>query len=149
GRGAALASEERSGDLPGRVGTLLDIDREGEEVEAVTRVLPGARRAQDHRVFVEVGGDGALRLLREAAGLEPDGTGAELAVVDDGFGELDLGTFHEVSLLAAAMRAAHASEQERAGRAIARAVSRTCRLDLVNSRSTPSGCRIRSGNHHR
>src|SRR5690606_40754027 len=55
GRGAALATEERSGDLPGRVGTLLDIDREGEEVEAVTRVLPGARRAQDHRVFVEVG----------------------------------------------------------------------------------------------
>src|SRR5690606_28773582 len=97
GRGAALATEERSGDLSCRVGALFDVDRQGEEVEAVTRVLPGARRAQDHRVFIEVRGNGALRLLCESAGFEPDGAGAELAVIDDGLGELDFGTFHEVS----------------------------------------------------
>jgi len=33
-------------------------------------------------------------LLREPAGLEPDGAGAELAVVDDGFGDCDLRTLH-------------------------------------------------------
>jgi len=30
----------------------------------------------------------------DATGLEPDGAGAERAVIDDGFGELDVGTLH-------------------------------------------------------
>src|SRR5690606_6711214 len=80
----------------GRVRALLDVDREREEVEAFPRVLADARGGQEHGVLVQVGGDGALRLLREAAGLEADDALAELAVVDDGFGELDLGTLQGV-----------------------------------------------------
>src|SRR5690606_17964642 len=81
GRGTTLTAEERSGDLAGGVGTLLDIDRQGEEVEAVARVLRHARRGQQHRVLVEVGRDSALRLLGQTTGLEPDGTGAVRTVV--------------------------------------------------------------------
>ncbi len=95
GGGTALTTEERAGDLAGGVGALLDVDRQREEVEVVLRVLAGARRGQQHRVLVEVGGDCPLSLLREAAGLEPDGALAELAVVQDGFGELDLWTLQE------------------------------------------------------
>ena len=94
GRGAALAAEERAGDLAGGVGALFDIDRQREEVEAVARVLARAGGAEDHGVLVEVRGNRALGLLREPAGLEPDGALAELAVVENGFGELDFGTLH-------------------------------------------------------
>ena len=98
-RGATLATEERTGDLAGRVRTLFDIHREGEEVEPVARVLARAGGAQKHGVFVQVRGDRALGLLREPAGFEPDGALAELAVIQHGLGELDFGTLHEVSLL--------------------------------------------------
>src|SRR5690606_35162264 len=144
-RGTTLATEERAGDLAGGVGTLLDVDRQGEEVEAVTRVLRHARRGEQHRLLVEVGRDGALRLLSQTSGFEPDGAGAVRTVVQNGFGELDLGTFHEVSLLAAAIRAANASEQERAGRTWARTAMRTDRLDLVNSRRAPTRPRTNAG----
>jgi hypothetical protein len=59
-------------------------------------VLAGAGGGQDHGFFVQVRGDRALGLLREAAGLEPDGALAELAVVQNGFGELDFGTLQGV-----------------------------------------------------
>ena len=97
GGGAALATEERAGDLAGGVRALFDVDGQREEVEAFARVLAGAGGREEHRLFVEVRGDGALRLLRETAGFEPDGAGAERAVVENGFGECDFRTFQEVS----------------------------------------------------
>ena len=139
GRGAALATEERSGDLAGGVRALLDVDREREEVEAVTRVLRHGGGREEHGVLVEVRRDGALGLLGETTGLETDGAGAELAVVQNGFGELDLGAFHEVLLLAAAIRTATQSEQERAGRA-RRA---QCRAPAAWIWSTVEGLRLR------
>jgi hypothetical protein len=57
-------------------------------------VLPGRGGRQEHGLAVEVGDGGAGGLLGQAAGLEADGAGAEAAVVDDGLGELDLGSLH-------------------------------------------------------
>ncbi|MDQ1177379.1 hypothetical protein QE416_002115 [Microbacterium sp. SORGH_AS 421] len=96
GRGATLAAEERAGDLAGGVRALFDVDGQREEVESFTRVLAGAGGRQEHRLFVEVGGDSALSLLSEASGLEPDGTGAETAVVENGFSGGNFWTFQEV-----------------------------------------------------
>src|SRR5690606_15319401 len=119
GGGAALTAEERAGDLAGGVRTLFDVDGQREEVEAFARLLAGAGGRQEHRLLVEVGGDGALRLLGEASGLEPDSAGAEASIVEDGFGGGDFRTFQEVSpslfRLARAFRARdHAKEQEQA-----------------------------------
>src|SRR5690606_18702567 len=44
--------------------------------------------------LVEVRDGGAGGLTGQAAGLEADGAGAELAVVNDGFGGRDLGSLH-------------------------------------------------------
>src|SRR5690606_32322560 len=92
GRRAALAAEEAAGDLARRVRAFLDVYGEREEVEAVPRQLADARGGQQHGLFVQVCRDGALSLLCEATGLEPDHPLAELAVVDHGLGELDLWT---------------------------------------------------------
>src|SRR5690606_16928561 len=97
GGGATLAAEERAGDLAGGVGALLDVDRQREEVEALARVLACAGGREEHGLAVEVRGDCALSLLREAAGLEADGAGAEAAVVENGLGGGDFRTFQEVS----------------------------------------------------
>ena len=97
GRGTALTAEERAGDLAGGVRALFDVDGQREEVEALPRGLAGAGRGEEHRLLVEVCGDGALRLLGEAAGFEPDDAGAELAVVENGFGGGDFRTFQEVA----------------------------------------------------
>ena len=72
------------GILPIGVVPLFDVDRQREEVELVLGVLRRGRRRQDHGLVVEVGGDGAGGLAGEAAGLETDGAGAVLAVVDRG-----------------------------------------------------------------
>ena len=97
GRGAALTTEERAGDLARGVRALFDVDGQREEVEAFARGLSGAGGREEHRLLVEVRGDGALRLLRETAGFEPDRAGAETSVVEDCFGECDFRTFQEVS----------------------------------------------------
>ena len=94
GRGAALATEERAGDLAGGVRTLLDVNGQREEVEAIARVLARGGGGQQHRVAVKVGGHGARGLLGQAARLEAHGARAEASVVNNGFGELDFGTFH-------------------------------------------------------
>src|SRR5205085_6489076 len=91
-RRPALAAEERAGDLARGVHLLLDVDRQREEVELVLRVLAGRGGRQQHGLAVEVGDGTAGRLLGQSAGLEADGAGAVAAVVDDSFGELDLGT---------------------------------------------------------
>src|SRR5699024_8544520 len=72
--------------------------RQGEEVEVLLGVLAGRGGRQQHGLVVEVGGDGSAGLLGQAPGLEPDGTGAETAVVDGGFGGMDLRTLHRVLL---------------------------------------------------
>ena len=82
--GPALGPEERAGDLARGVHPLLDVDRQGEEVEVVLRVLAGGGRRQQHRVVVEVGGHRTGGLAGKQPGLELDGAGAELAVVDNG-----------------------------------------------------------------
>ena len=89
----------------------------------------------------EVRRNGALSLLCEASGFEPDGTRAELAVIDNGFGELDFGTFHEVSLLAAAIRAADAE----AGRRQKERGAQNVPADpcLVNGESAPGAGTLR------
>ena len=67
--GAALALEERAGDLPGGVHPLLDVDRQREEV-GVAQVARGRRR-EHHRVAL-ADDDGAPCLLRDPSGLERD-----------------------------------------------------------------------------
>ncbi|CAB4709557.1 unannotated protein [freshwater metagenome] len=79
-----LAAEERAGDLARGVHPLLDVDRQGEEVEVVLGVLAGRGGREQHRVVVEVRRHGAGRLAGQQAGLELDGAGAELAVVEHG-----------------------------------------------------------------
>src|SRR5665648_407994 len=94
-----LAAEERARDLADGVLPLLDVHREGEEVELVLRGLADRGGRQQGRVLVEVGDDGAAGLAGQTAGLESDGTGAEAAIVDDGLGGLDLGSLHGDALL--------------------------------------------------
>src|SRR5690606_4907636 len=94
GRGATLTTEERAGDLAGGVGTLFDVDRQREEVKAVTGRLARRGGGQQHRLAVKVGGDGSGSLLGETSCLEADRAGAELAVVDNALAELDFGTYH-------------------------------------------------------
>jgi hypothetical protein len=102
----ALAAEERAGDPAGGVHPLLDVHREGEEVEVLLGVLAGRGGRQQHGVVVEVRGDGAGGLTGQAAGLEPDGAGAEAAVVDHGVGGVDGVVRHtRVTLLFVAGRA--------------------------------------------
>ena len=97
--GPALAAEERAGDPARGVHPLLDVDREREEVEVLLGVLAGRGGRQQHGLVVEVGGDGAGGLTGQAAGLEPDGAGAERAVVDHGVGGVDVLTPPWVTLL--------------------------------------------------
>ncbi|CFR36957.1 Uncharacterised protein [Mycobacterium tuberculosis] len=84
GGGSALATEERTGDAAGRIHALLDVDREGEEVEVFFGVLAGGGRRQQHVVVVEVGDHRAGGLQGQSAGLEADGPGAKAPVVDGG-----------------------------------------------------------------
>ena len=67
--GAALALEERAGDLARGVHALLDVDGQREEVD-VAEVARG-RGAEDHRVAL-ADDDGAGGLLGHLAGLEGD-----------------------------------------------------------------------------
>ncbi len=92
--GTALATEEGAGDLARGVHPLLDVDRQGEEVEVVLGVLAGRGGREQHRVVVEVGGHGTRGLPGQEAGLELDGAGAELAVVDHGFYGVDFWFCH-------------------------------------------------------
>src|SRR5690606_18420153 len=94
GAGAALATEERAGDAARGVHALLDVDGQREEVEVILRLVRDRGRGEDHRVVVEVDGDGAGGLLGEAAGLEADLATAVGAVVDDGGGGGDFRAFH-------------------------------------------------------
>ena len=94
GRRATLATEEGAGDLARGIHPLLDVHGQREEVEALARVLPGGGGGEEHRVLVQVSGDGAAGLLGQTAGLEPNRAGAEAAVVDGGFGEGDFGSLH-------------------------------------------------------
>jgi len=105
GGGAALATEERAGDLPGGIHALFDIDRQREEVEVVLRVLAGRGGRQQHRVFIEIGDNCASGLFGQPAGLEPNRSGAVGAVVDGGFGKLNFWTLHWVLLFSQASRA--------------------------------------------
>jgi hypothetical protein len=98
GRGATLAAEERPRDLADRVHALFDVHGQREEVELVLGLLARGGGAEQHGVVIEVCGDGPGCLLGEPPGLEPDGAGAEAAVVDDGFGEGDLWTLHGSSI---------------------------------------------------
>ncbi|MGY3679306.1 hypothetical protein ACVWXU_002929 [Streptomyces sp. TE33382] len=88
--GPALTAEEGAGDLAGRVLPLLDVHREGEEVELVLGPLGGGGGRQHHGVVVQVRDGGAGGLLGQAARLEADGAGAEGSVVDNGFGVVGL-----------------------------------------------------------
>jgi hypothetical protein len=82
----AFAAEERPGDTADRVHPLLDVHREGEEVQPLLGVLARRGGGQDHRLVVQ-GGDGRTGgQAGEPAGLELDRMGAEGAVIDNGFG---------------------------------------------------------------
>ncbi len=65
----ALAAEERSGDLPGGVHPLLDVDREGEEVDALTHLLVGGG-GDEHLGPAELRHDGPIGLSGVLAGAE-------------------------------------------------------------------------------
>ena len=67
--GAALALEERAGDLPGGVHALLDVHRQREEVDVAQAARDGGR--EDHRVAL-ADDDGAGGLLGHPAGLKRD-----------------------------------------------------------------------------
>ncbi len=66
---AALALEERAGDLPGGVHPLLDIDGEREKVHVAE--IPRGGGTQDHGV-ARADDDGAGGLFGQLAGLERD-----------------------------------------------------------------------------
>ena len=66
---AALALEEGTGNLPGCIHTLLDIDCEGQEVHVAE--VPRGGCTKDHRV-ARSDDDGAGGLLGQLAGLEGD-----------------------------------------------------------------------------
>ena len=67
--GTALTAEERAGDLARGVRPLLDVDRQGEEVDAGADVTGGVGRGQ-HRCVADGGDDGTLALRRQLSGLE-------------------------------------------------------------------------------
>ncbi|HTZ04647.1 MAG TPA: hypothetical protein VMB53_02730 [Gaiellaceae bacterium] len=70
-RGAPLALEEAARDLAGGVHPLLDVDRQGEEVGVLPRFGAALGGGEHHRL-AGTDDDGAVRLLRELAGLEAD-----------------------------------------------------------------------------
>ena len=76
--GAALPSKEVAGNLTPRVELLLEVDGEGEEVDA----LPGLRHRRSHQQnAVSVADDyGAVGLLGQLACLELEGIGADGAL---------------------------------------------------------------------
>ena len=109
---ATLGAEEGAGDLAHGVHPLLDVDREGEEVEVVLGRLARGRRREQHGLVVEVGRDGAGGLTGEQAGLELDRALAELAVVEDGLDSGDDGFTHGSRILLSlrgAIRGVHPS----------------------------------------
>ena len=70
--GAAFSAEERAGDLARRIGPLLDVDGEGEEVNARTDVVGGIGGRQ-HGRRADGRHDRALALRRQVTGLEGQG----------------------------------------------------------------------------
>ena len=143
---AALAAEERAGDPARGVHPLLDVDREREEVEVVLRVLAGRGGRQQHGVVVEVGGHRAGGLLAgEAAGLELDGAGAELAVVDDGLYGVDLGSLHGVPLSCRRLGRSQRSEANTRGACVVHVVVHVCcrcgqGRSSIEARGGPAPC---------
>ena len=91
--GTALPAEERAGDAPGGVHPLLDVDGEGEEVDALADALGGVGGDQDVGA-ADPGDDGALALVGELAGLEREG----LVGAADGPRDVD-GVSHVCSFL--------------------------------------------------
>ena len=75
-RRTSLTTEEAAGDLPPGVHALLDVDREREEIDPLTRVGADAR-GEHHGVAVARDG-GAVGELRERAGLEKQILAADL-----------------------------------------------------------------------
>ena len=94
---ATLAAEERAGDLADGVGLLLDVDRQGEEVDAVAGLVVAVGGDEGTGV-PDAGDDGALRLRGEDARLEGQG----LVRAGDRRGHGD-GVSHGVSPLEASM----------------------------------------------
>ena len=70
--GTALPAEEAAGDAPGGVHALLDVDREGEEVDAVPDALGGVGGDEGFGAR-DLGDHGALGLEGELARLEREG----------------------------------------------------------------------------
>ena len=67
--GPALPAEEAAGDPPGGVHALLDVDRQGEEIDALAHAVRGV--GGDQHLRLTQGGDHcALALERDLAGLE-------------------------------------------------------------------------------
>jgi hypothetical protein len=86
----ALAPEERAGNAPGGVHTLLDVHGQREEVQLVLGVLGVGGGRENHRLVVQVGHGRAGGLSRQPTGLEGHLAGAEAPVVDDRVGRRDL-----------------------------------------------------------
>ena len=84
--GTALPAEEAAGDAPGGVHPLLDVDREREEVDAVTNALGGVRGDQCFGAG-DLGDHGSLGLEGQLARLEREGLvgAADGPRDDDGF----------------------------------------------------------------
>ena len=68
----ALTAEEAAGDAPGGVHALLDVDRQGEEVDALADDR-AALAVTSTWVLAQGGDDRALALERQLAGLEREG----------------------------------------------------------------------------
>src|SRR5699024_8971615 len=79
---ATLATEEAARDAAGGVHALLDVNGQWEEVDPLARGTGGRRRGQQHRVLVQVRGDGPVRLSCQQAGLEAESAGTKVPVVD-------------------------------------------------------------------
>jgi len=81
--GPALTAEERTGNAPGRVHPLLDVDGQREEVELLLGVLAGRGGRQDDGV-AQLGQHATGGLLGQPSRAEGDLTGTECPVVDHG-----------------------------------------------------------------
>ena len=82
----ALPTEERAGNLAGRVHPLFDVDGEGEEINALPHALVGVG-GDEHKGVADPAHDGALGLGGESSGLERQGLvgAADRARYGDGF----------------------------------------------------------------
>ena len=89
GRRAPFSTEEAARDAASCIHTLFDVHGQREKVQAFFRLRRCRRRRQNHRVFIQVSGDGTICLPSQLPSFKTDGAGTEITIVDCGFYAVD------------------------------------------------------------